>query len=64
MVGAPALTGEGCERAANNIKLDDMDEIADRCIAIISKTKTPPLTGVTRDQSVDELGVDSLDNSK
>ncbi len=38
-----------------------MDEIAERCIAIISKAKTPPLTGVTLDDSFDTLGLDSLD---
>ncbi len=38
-----------------------MDEIADRCIAIISKAKTPPLANVTLDDSFDTLGLDSLD---
>jgi acyl carrier protein len=38
-----------------------MDEIADRCIAIIAKTKTPPLENVTLDSSFDALGLDSLD---
>jgi acyl carrier protein len=38
-----------------------MDEIADRCIAIIAQTKTPPLENVTLDSSFDELGLDSLD---
>ena len=38
-----------------------MDEIAERCIAIISKAKTPPLTNVTLDDSFDTLGLDSLD---
>ena len=38
-----------------------MDDIADRCMAIIAKTKTPPLTNVTLDSSFDELGLDSLD---
>jgi acyl carrier protein len=38
-----------------------MDEIADRCIAIIAKTKTPPLENVALDSSFDELGLDSLD---
>jgi acyl carrier protein len=45
----------------NDIKLDDMDDIATRCIAIISKAKNPPLTGVTLDNTFDELGLDSLD---
>jgi acyl carrier protein len=38
-----------------------MDEIADRCIAIIARTKTPPLENVELDSSFDELGLDSLD---
>lgn len=38
-----------------------MDDTADRCMAIIAKTKTPPLTNVTLDSSFDELGLDSLD---
>ena len=38
-----------------------MDEIAERCIAIVSKAKTPPLEGVTLDSSFDALGLDSLD---
>jgi len=38
-----------------------MDEIAERCIAIISKAKTPPLTNVTLDDNFDTLGLDSLD---
>jgi acyl carrier protein len=38
-----------------------MDEIAERCIAIISKAKTPPLTNVTLDDAFDSLGLDSLD---
>ena len=38
-----------------------MDEIAERCIAIVAKAKTPPLTGVTLDSSFDALGLDSLD---
>ncbi|NYF78031.1 acyl carrier protein [Granulicella arctica] len=38
-----------------------MDDIADRCIAIIAKSKNPPLEGVTLDSSFDELGMDSLD---
>ena len=38
-----------------------MDDIADRCMAIIARTKTPPLTSVTLDSSFDELGLDSLD---
>ncbi len=38
-----------------------MDEIADRCIAIVSKAKTPPLEGVTLDSNFDALGLDSLD---
>ncbi len=38
-----------------------MDEIADRCIALVAKAKTPPLEGVTLDSSFDALGLDSLD---
>ncbi len=38
-----------------------MDEIAERCIAIVAKAKTPPLEGVTLDSSFDALGLDSLD---
>ena len=38
-----------------------MNEIAERCIAIISKAKTPPLTNVTLDDTFDTLGLDSLD---
>ncbi len=38
-----------------------MDDIAARCMAIIAKAKTPPLTNVTLDSSFDELGLDSLD---
>jgi acyl carrier protein len=38
-----------------------MDEIADRCIAIIARTKTPPLENVRLESSFDELGLDSLD---
>jgi len=38
-----------------------MDEIAERCIAIISKAKTPPLTNVMLDDKFDTLGLDSLD---
>jgi acyl carrier protein len=38
-----------------------MDDIATRCMAIIAKTKTPPLTNVTLDSTFDELGLDSLD---
>ncbi len=38
-----------------------MDEIAERCIAIVAKAKTPPLEGVTLDSNFDALGLDSLD---
>jgi acyl carrier protein len=38
-----------------------MDEIADRCIAIIAHTKMPALENVTLDDSFDSLGLDSLD---
>jgi acyl carrier protein len=38
-----------------------MDDIAERCIAIIAKAKNPPLTNVTLDDSFDTLGLDSLD---
>ena len=38
-----------------------MDQVAERCIAIVAKAKTPPLEGVTLDSSFDALGLDSLD---
>ncbi len=38
-----------------------MEEIAERCIAIVTKAKTPPLEGVTLDSNFDALGLDSLD---
>lgn len=38
-----------------------MKDIAECCIAIVSKAKTPPLEGVTLDSSFDALGLDSLD---
>ena len=42
-------------------KVEAMDEIAERCIAIVAKAKTPPLDDVTLDSSFDALGLDSLD---
>lgn len=37
------------------------EEIAERCIALVTRCKTPPLEGVTLNSSFDDLGLDSLD---
>ena len=38
-----------------------MDEVAQRCIAIIAKSKSIPEDSITLDQTFDELNIDSLD---
>lgn len=38
-----------------------MDEVAQRCIAIIAKSKNLPEDSITLDKTFDELTIDSLD---